>query len=446
MPVEARIESDYTLKLAGELIEPAPIFRRNSVAYKQDGSMVTVDNPRFETSVFGQGIMIEEGASNIVPTWPTGWTVSGNAGMSAVDQGVQPGAAGNTVRLTNSGATEGEYSSPLFALSPSTTYTLRIKARGTVAPGTFDAHVLSNTGTLIQLDGNLFPGGAWSPTANFQVIYSTFTTTADITGANQQIRFDHDGNDAGYIEIAEVTLIQKAYALSFPGYGATRAAEVMTVPTAGIFVKGAWTVEGTITPKIPTNVGNIDKSLFYCYIDASNYYKFVLGWGGEWHLSVRSNAVDKIISGGGASMGTAYSWMIAGNGSVIRLCVNGVQIGSDLLYTEPIGTLPANIYIGSFSDSTAQANGIIDDLRISSRARTLSEHQTWWNGGSPSAFTVDADTTLLVPFDGNFDIKLPFRLYSDGNIRVPKFTEDAGFKLNQNHELTTYALVEGVVL
>lgn len=53
MPIEARIESDYTLKLAGELIEPVPIFRRNSNAYNQDGSMVTVDNPRFETARFG---------------------------------------------------------------------------------------------------------------------------------------------------------------------------------------------------------------------------------------------------------------------------------------------------------------------------------------------------------------------------------------------------------
>jgi len=144
--------------------------------------------------------------------------------------------------------------------------------------------------------------------------------------------------------------------------------------------------------------------------------------------------------------GTDYSIMFSGNGSVLRLCMNGAQIGSDLSYVEPVGTLPANMYLGSNSSGANQADGILDNVRVTTRGRTVSEHQTWWNSGSPSAFAVDADTTLLIPFDNNLNIGLPFRLYSDGNLRVPKYVEYAGFSLNQNHELTTYALQEGVAL
>ena len=96
----------------------------------------------------------------------------------------------------------------------------------------------------------------------------------------------------------------------------------------------------------------------------------------------------------------AHLWQISGDGTTMRLCVNGVQVG-ETTYTEPVGTLPANMHIGSNSTGGQQANGIISDLRISSRARTLAEHQTAWNSGQP--LPVDANTTYLLRMDGNLN-------------------------------------------
>ncbi|MEN6349341.1 MAG: glycine-rich domain-containing protein [Syntrophomonas sp.] len=46
----------------------APTFSRASVAYKQDGTQVASGNPRYETGRFGNGIMIEEGTTNLFPS------------------------------------------------------------------------------------------------------------------------------------------------------------------------------------------------------------------------------------------------------------------------------------------------------------------------------------------------------------------------------------------
>lgn len=45
-----------------------PTFTRASVAYKQDGSQVASGVPRYEDGKFGQGIMVEEGTTNLLTT------------------------------------------------------------------------------------------------------------------------------------------------------------------------------------------------------------------------------------------------------------------------------------------------------------------------------------------------------------------------------------------
>jgi hypothetical protein len=313
--------------------------------------------------------------------------------MAAANQGVQSGAAGDTVRLTNSGATEGHYNSPLFALSPSTTYTLRLKARGTVGAGKFDSYILSNTGTYVQKE--------WVgiPIANaFQLFSTTFTTTADITGTNQYIRFDHNGNDAGYIEIAEVTLIQKAYSLSFPGYGVTRTAETFVVPTAGVFVKGKWTVKLQFMPMSEQN--KTYNTFWHIHVDDNNYWFLHTPPSGYIRGGVcKGGALYMIESTIIPQANNTYLIMLSGDGSVLRLCVNGSQMGSDLSYSEPTVSLPANMYVGVNSSGTYQANGIIDDFVIMNWSQTLSEHQAEYQSGLP--LTANSSTTYLLSLDGH---------------------------------------------
>ena len=393
--LDGKIETYYTDTDPNTWGSQNATFARASVAYKQDGSEVASGVARYETGQFSSAIMVEEGCANIIAAYPTGWALSG-AGMAAVDQGVQVGAAGNTVRLTNSAATEGNYHSPLFALSPSTTYTVRFKVRGTVGASKFDVYIISNTGTLVQ---SVSPG--IPVTGSFVVKTVTFTTTADITGTNQYIRFDHNGNDAGYIEIAEISLIQKAYALTFPGYGATRAAEILTILTAGVFTKGSATAEFIFEPtSIQAITGKVGV-LFYCIIDANNIYSILIHESGRVYLQISSGGVsvntyhasDPVLT-----VGSKYHIGFKINGSTMSCWVNGVKgAKGDVAYTEPVGTLPTNLYLGSYTAN--HANGLIDDLRISNIARTDAEILADSNSGV--ALPVDDYTTAKLNFDGN---------------------------------------------
>jgi hypothetical protein len=90
--------------------------------------------------------------------------------------------------------------------------------------------------------------------------------------------------------------------------------------------------------------------------------------------------------------------MASGNGSTMKLCKNGVQIGSDAAYTEPVGAVPANMYIGSNASGAYQADGIISDLRIG-KYRTLAQHLADYNLGIP--LPIDNDTTLKMYFADN---------------------------------------------
>jgi hypothetical protein len=40
-------------------------FTRNSIAYKQDGSQVSANQPRYEDGMFGKAVMIEEATTNL---------------------------------------------------------------------------------------------------------------------------------------------------------------------------------------------------------------------------------------------------------------------------------------------------------------------------------------------------------------------------------------------
>jgi len=373
----------------------------------QDGTQVRPGAPRFEPGKFGQAVMVEEGCTNIVATWPTGWNVSNpttNANLVATNMGVQPGAAGNTVRLTNSGTHEGFYASPKFALNPSTTYTLRLKVRGTVGTGKFDVFVLSATGPFVQLDGNSFPGSSWTPTSAWQTIYATFTTTANITGTEQYIRFDHDGNDAGYIEIAEVTLIKKAYPLSFPGYGTTRSPETLTIPTAGVLNPQEGTVECWVYVDSLIKNTAANRYIFAHTTSSGSPYPNRLSLAHEidnkWVLFSSNGAGQNssVAVLDTLSMGW-HHFSVRWSSSELALFIDGVKVG---YVTNPYlpETLADSIYIGCWAGGTyGWSNTLIDELRISSRARTDEEIAAAYASNQP--LPVDEWTTCKMSFDGN---------------------------------------------
>ena len=363
-------------------------FSRTSDATMQDGTIVTSNVTRYETGQFGQAIMIEEGCTNIIADYPTGWTASGT-GMLTVDQGVQVGAAGSTVRLTNSAATEGYYKSPLFALSPSTTYTLRIKVRGTVGASKFDIYIISNTGTLVQ-----GISGGVPVTGSFVVKTVTFTTTADITGTQQYIRFDHNGNDAGYIEIAEISLIQKDYSLTFPGYGATSVTEALTIPTAGIVsaVEGEFSIFFK-APAYTFAAGYVDIIDFRLVASANCFLILRKYADGTYRMFLRNGSTFPFYTFSiSPDTWTRLTWTWKNGGSYSFL-VNGVSVKTGAYVTGDLSFDTIRFYGGI---------GYYDDLRISNIARSDDEILAGYNSGT--ALPIDEHATAKMAFDGTLEI------------------------------------------
>ena len=379
---------------------PVATFARASTAYKQDGTQVASGQPRFESG----GVMIEEGCINLIQSWPTGWAVSGNAGMAAVNQGTIAGAALSTIKLTNSGSIVGYYSnySTPFTLAPSIEYTFRFKARGTVGTGKFGAHVLSNTGTVVQLSMVL------DLSSTFKEFRATFTTTADISGTNQYIRFDHIGNDSGYIEIAEISLIQKPYSLTFPGYGATRTNETLTVPTSGVLnaSEGEISIDVYIDPNGIHSATNPNYNMAFSVVttQSSPYQE-------QNQISVRRQpssttwAVTFTNASGSGSTISLGSITSPGMYRITAVWKSGVG-GYAYLNGVPKGSAPASdlpsafdstMYIGSWTGGALQINSMVKNFRVRDVMRSGAEILAEYQSGQ---MQVDDATTLLMTLNG----------------------------------------------
>ena len=195
---------------------------------------------------------------------------------------------------------------------------------------------------------------------------------------------------------------QKPYVTSWYWQG-SRSAESLTIPTTGIFKKGSWTTELTYIPISPRNPGQA-KTLWRVKIDTNNYYSLTVESTGAIKLTVCRNGTKYSISTANnyINPGQTYSIMAAGNGTKIRLCINGGQIGGDVSYTEPSGNLIGIMSLGCCVDGstyTSQADGLFDDVRFSNTAHTANDHQTAFNNNQP--LPIDSDTTFKDEFDGN---------------------------------------------
>ena len=386
-------------------------FARASVATKLDGSQVATGIPRFETGQFGQAVMIEEGTTNLLansngkcttlnaggstPPTVTAITPSDNPfGTQAwrVDYPVNGTAGyGGSRVITN-----------LFAVNSGVPYTYTIWVKGdldyvVIYPmGSFDLGTLIPTGKIIN---------GW-------VEYRVSNQTCPMSGNIYFCAYLKTSTAMiKTIYVAVIQAEQKAYATSF--INGTRQPETLTIPTAGVFTKGNWTVEFIFTPHNLTGY-SANVLLWDCYIDASNRYGAYHDMARYLRFFATSNGIMyEIIDTSVLVVGTPYRITVSGNGSVLRLYKNGVQVGTNLAYVEPVGALPANMFIGSRWNSTGQCNGLIDDLRISNRARTGAEILAAYQSGVALPF--DRYTTLKLncdPTDNAADILL----YNDGSV------------------------------
>jgi len=376
------------------------------------------------------GVMMEEGTTNLVKTnagatadfsYSTGWTLTNASVASGVLTLQSPdGVAVSLCQCT------------LSNLLQNSNHSYLIRAR-----------YKDSTGTAQNLTLDLQASGYDNAEQELTIASSQLTTTfqdfkkngfdSQLAPATVSLRIFTFSTRP--IEVDFIQLENKLYATTF--HNSTRVSEVMTIPTTDVFIKGSWTVEMTIS--LTSNYGvPIPRYLWYICIDSNNYYNLMLDWSSAWWAEIRSGGTSRVISGGSTSVGGIYNVMLTGDGSIMRLFVNGAQIGSDLTYTEQVGTLPVNMYIGSKYNSSAQLNGIIDNLRISSRARTLAEHQAAYQ----SLYTADIDTTILLPFNGNLDAVFPsVENNRSGDVKIDGFGIEQ--VLGHEQDTCTFTLKSG---
>ena len=406
------------------LADQTATFTRASTAYKQDGSSVASGVPRYETGKFNQAVTVEEGTTNLLvnpgfESGDTGWTKS-----SAAIENVAgwEGSWRGRMNLNGSEPDHGRlYQTVAVTAEQSYTVSAYVKRLSGGQPSTFLFIIWKNSGGGI-ISQSTSPDLAPSITGD----WGRFSLTATApTGAVNALVYCYvvKGTAVDCVWDA-VQFENKAYATSF--HPTTRAAETLTVPTAGVLSVAAGTWEQMVYVNdvarrqvagqypTPFHIPRADGGTGIWVYHNSNT--------AEWHLQTRNDA-NAVTSGSCADSLTPDGWhrfSVVWKSGEAALLIDGVRRITITNPNMPTG-FAANAFIGAYSTTLHFLNTLLDDLRISSRARTDAEILADYESGA--ALTVDADTTYKMSFDDT--LKPTVRQYGliiyDGEIYSTKF-------------------------
>ncbi len=379
-------------------------FSRPSPAYTEEGVAVGTHIPRYEQidqNDWFYGLLMEEGTTNLLTanqssmetdlTGFSAWGATTNPTLTRDTSTAWTGTASAKAVAVGNGSFN-IYTNTI-AVSPSLPYAFSTYVKGLAAVGRTVQIKLNwyNSGTLLSLISD-----DYILTSSWQKISLAGISPGNANGCILQVVVIN-GLTNEILWIDGLQLEQKAYATSWILGGTTRSPETMIIPTAGILTPGNWTVEFVFKPTSVMNAGG-NKGLLAIDIDGNNYYHLFVDVTGALRFHVASGGTQyQADSGAGfITQGSTYVIMISCNGSTMLTCCNGNQIRSSS-YIEPVGALPTFFYAGSLTGGTTPANGIIDDLRISNVARTITDHKNYISSNRP--LPVDADTTLKMDFD-----------------------------------------------
>lgn len=191
------------------------------------------------------------------------------------------------------------------------------------------------------------------------------------------------------MEVDAVQLEAKPYATSF--IDGTRAAESLTIPTAGVLNPQEGEISIRVYVPFVINAGDFARIWQIPGATATGialWYRTT----GNWEL--RTHADDNTYTTGTAPVSlTPTGWHLFSVkwtttqavlyiDGVARVTINNPKLPS---------SFAANAYIGSNNTGGQQLNTLFDDLRISNRARTDAEIAVAYNSGLP--LPVDEWTT-----------------------------------------------------
>lgn len=363
----------------GELVIKSvaqPTFTRNSIAYKSDGSQVAENVPRFEAGKFGQGIMIEEGTTNLFPL----------AKSVVVSGGSDPYFFSITSGLVQGG-----------------TYTLRALIKAEVNDGTVSSRMTIkfnySDGTSEIYTTGQFPKDGIE---REYVLTKTANAAKTLTSISGWI-LDHSNPGTGkYQSARNIQLEQKPYATSFTD--GTRAVETLTIPTAGVLNPQKGTVEFWVkTPSMEhlsshnsmlfttASSTNYNNSLFGYWLYATRKLRMLVGTGTSYTVLEGTTVLQP---------NTWYYIVFKWTSNSASIYLNG-QLEAQRSLT-PNLIFSKTFRIGCTHVNTEFLDSLIDDLRISSRARTDAEILSAYQSNQP--LPIDENTTYALRFDNNLKV------------------------------------------
>ena len=229
---ETNVGSSLSFSKTDAVVTDA-VFTRDSVAYKEDGTQVAANAPRYEQG----GVLIEEGTINLVsnPDFEVdtgGWNTWG--GIIARDTTEHYyGLASLRVELPSGGnAWDGTYSNPI-TVTAEVTYTFSVKLKNQVAGVPMIAGIF-------RADNNA-QIGTTTFTSTTGWIAKTVTATIPVGVTSVYVRVSRNNySSATTFWVDGFQLEQKPYATSF--ISGTRANEELKIPSSSVFMSDDWTI------------------------------------------------------------------------------------------------------------------------------------------------------------------------------------------------------------
>jgi len=411
-------------------------FTRNSVAYKSDGTPVAANQPRFEAGKFSKAVMAEEGTMNLILVNPKmntdsnldgladGWIKSSTAeGYTLICSIEENSQKVNVINdETHKGYTLGVVA-PSYSASEGQIFSASVDAKWTYGCRVY-LYIQFRNSSLVTIGNYVAVFGKDEQNAFVRLKNENIVApsgTAYIRMLCYITQLEYSTNISCWFKNAQ--LEQKPYATSF--IDGTRSPETLTVPSAGVLNPQEGTVECWVNISANTSDTQIIFDSRNIALSSPNAYNIVLYMPKYTDSNARKLGIQ---CGDGTNIYNAYdsvqlvlnTWYylaLRWTANKLELLKNGQIVAT--INANIAWNLPSQTAIGCRTSLTGQLNGLIDDLRISNRARTDAEILAAYQSGQ--ALAVDESTTLKLNFDpfDNADILvynnglvLPFNMQS----------------------------------
>jgi len=395
-------ETKFSFKV--EVTEDKKPFTRNSAAYTDDGTQVAADVPRYETGKFGQAIFIEEGTTNLLTE---------NQSSVEIDTSGLSGAGTATRTRDTATAWHGGYSyQAIGGSSPFSIYTAPQKTSVTAGTAyTRSVYVKSSAPQSSEL-GFMMWWNRWNHwtasniRANLTTDWQRFVVTeiAPSGASSAYLEMFSNGNHTIWWDGAQ--LEAKPYATSWTLGGTTREAETLSIsPVSSILTTQQGTIDVWVDVPDFWKSGIPNSRRIWSIGNATGPGMYWLGYDPTINKIVFSiyddSGIEQTITVDKPSAGW-HLFTARWSNNEMSLWIDGVKMGSKTSPSLPTNFADTILTIGCRPDTPYDnVNTLIDDFRVSNRARPDAEIQALYQNNQPAP--KDADTTLKLNFDGNLD-------------------------------------------